>query len=138
MKQVEYAGFWRRLAAHIIDNIILEVALFIMLAPFGISLMNPALGEIIMMVPASLAIGWLYYALLESSKYQATLGKMVLGIKVTNMQGQKISFARATGRHFAKMISGIILGIGFLMIAFTKKKQGLHDIIADCLVIKEK
>jgi uncharacterized RDD family membrane protein YckC len=80
---------------------------------------------------------WLYYALMESSKNQATVGKLALGLKVTDEKGKRISFGRASGRFFAKILSSIILGIGFLMIAFTEKKQGLHDEIAGCLVVKE-
>ena len=70
-----------------------------------------------------------------SSEKQATVGKMVLGIVVTDINGGPISFARATGRHFAKWLSALILGIGFLMAAFTEKKQALHDMIADTLVV---
>ena len=84
---------------------------------------------------ATAILGWLYYALMEGSAKQATLGKMALGIVVTDTQGRRVSFTRATGRYFGKIISGIILYIGFIMIAFTEKKQGLHDIMADCLVV---
>ena len=59
---------------------------------------------------------------------------MILGMKVTDLYGNRISFARATGRHFAKFISGLMLGFGFLMVAFTERKQGLHDIVAGTLV----
>lgn len=86
-------------------------------------------------VPA-LAIGWLYFALMESSKYQATLGKMALSMKVTDESGKRISFGRATGRHFAKFLSTIIILIGYLMIVWNKKKQGLHDKLAHTLVVK--
>ena len=79
---------------------------------------------------------WLYFALMESSSKQATLGKMALGIRVTDVNGNRIGFGRATGRHFAKILSGLILGIGFLMAAFTEKKQALHDMIAGTLVVK--
>ena len=82
-------------------------------------------------------LNWLYYALLESSAWQATLGKKALGLEVTDMQGARISFGRATGRFFAKIISSIILCIGFIMIGFTEKKQGLHDMIAGTLVIRK-
>ena len=82
------------------------------------------------------AINWLYYALMESSKYQATLGKMAVGARVTDLEGNRISFARATGRYFAKIISGMILMIGYIMAGFTEKKQALHDMIANTLVIK--
>jgi len=84
-----------------------------------------------------IVIGWLYYALMESSVRQATLGKMALGLMVTDLNGQKISFDRATGRHFAKIISALILFIGFLMAGFTRRKQALHDMIAGCLVIRK-
>jgi uncharacterized RDD family membrane protein YckC len=77
---------------------------------------------------------WLYEAFMESSSYQATLGKMILGMKVTDLSGNRISFGRATGRHFAKWISGMILCIGYIMVGFTERKQGLHDLLAGTLV----
>lgn len=83
-----------------------------------------------------LIASWLYYALMESSHKQATIGKIVLGISVTDLSGNRISFGRATGRYFAKIISGVLLSIGYIMAAFTAKKQTLHDIIASTLVIK--
>jgi uncharacterized RDD family membrane protein YckC len=82
-------------------------------------------------------LGWLYFALMESSSRQGTLGKMALGIKVTDLSGNAISFGRATVRHFGKILSTIILLAGYLMVAFTAKKQGLHDMIAGCLVVKQ-
>lgn len=81
-------------------------------------------------------VEWLYFAIMESSTHQGTLGKIALGIKVTDIQGNRISFARATGRYFGKILSGLVLMIGFIMAGFTEKKQALHDILADCLVIK--
>ena len=84
----------------------------------------------------SLVIGWLYFALLESSERGATVGKMAMGLRVVTDQGQRLSFLNATGRYFAKIISAIILCIGFIMIAFTDRKRGLHDMIAGTLVIK--
>lgn len=82
-------------------------------------------------------INWLYFAIMESSSTQATFGKQALGLIVTDTWGNPISFAKATGRHFGKIISGLIFGIGFFMIAFTEKKQGLHDILAGCLVLNK-
>jgi len=82
-----------------------------------------------------LAGNWLYHTMMESSRHQATLGKMALGIKVADMNGNRISFARANGRFFAKWLSGAIMNIGYLMAAFTEKKQALHDILAGCLVV---
>jgi len=83
----------------------------------------------------SLLIRWLYFSIMESSAKQGTIGKMILGIKVTTITGERISFARATGRFFAKILSSLFLFIGYFMAAFTKRKQALHDIIADTLVI---
>jgi len=79
---------------------------------------------------------WIYEAAMESSSKQATLGKMALGLKVTDEQGGRISFARATGRYFAKIISGMILFIGYIMAGFTARKQALHDMIAGTLVTR--
>jgi uncharacterized RDD family membrane protein YckC len=79
---------------------------------------------------------WIYEAALESSSYQATLGKMALGLKVTDLEGRRISFARATGRHFAKILSGLMFFIGFIMAGFTQRKQALHDMIAGTLVVR--
>jgi uncharacterized RDD family membrane protein YckC len=82
-------------------------------------------------------MAWMYEALLVSSTKQATLGKMAVGIVVTDMLGQRISFLRATGRHFGKHVSRIILVAGFLMQPFTEKRQVLHDIMAGCLVLRK-
>ena len=79
---------------------------------------------------------WLYYAFLESSSWQGTIGKKVVGLRVTDMNGNRISFGRATGRYFGMILSGMICFIGWLMIAFTEKKQGLHDMLASTLVLK--
>lgn len=77
---------------------------------------------------------WIYEALMLSSQYQATLGKMIFGMKVTDLAGNRISFGRATGRHFAKILSGLVLCIGYIMVGITERKQGLHDILAGTLV----
>ena len=74
---------------------------------------------------------------MESSQKQATLGKIIVGIKVTDLEGNRISFAKASGRHFGKYISAFILCIGYIMAGFTEKKQALHDILASCLVINK-
>ncbi|HUU41684.1 MAG TPA: RDD family protein [Desulfatiglandales bacterium] len=133
-----YGGFWKRVAAAIIDGFIL---IFIMLI---IGSLAPGIGSGMLGDAGSpgtllgIIIGWLYYAMMESSSKQGTLGKMALGIKVTDLSGNKITFGRATGRHFSKYISAIILFIGYLMVAFTAKKQGLHDMIAGCLVVNSR
>lgn len=153
-----YAGFWIRLGAWVIDTIILAVVSFIILfiliagALIGSlsTIYNPALfytatfqgtaaiGLILWWI-SMLAINWLYYAYQESSVKQATLGKQVFGLIVTSVDGERISFARASARWVGRIISGLIFCIGYIMIAFTEKKQGLHDMIADTLVVyKEK
>jgi uncharacterized RDD family membrane protein YckC len=80
--------------------------------------------------------GWLYFALMESSAKGATLGKMALGLRVTDLSGNRISFGRATGRYFGKIVSGMIFSIGYIMAGFTQQKQALHDIMAGCLVVR--
>lgn len=140
LTQPNYAGFWRRVAASLIDGLITGIAFAIIGFIFGLFFhprtpgSQESLEEILQLV--STAGGWLYYALLESSASQATLGKQAMGIKVTDLNGNRISFARATGRYFAKILSALILCIGFIMVAFTAKKQGLHDLLAGTLVEK--
>jgi uncharacterized RDD family membrane protein YckC len=150
VQYVPYAGFWIRFIAFIVDFFVVRVVLFPLKAMFGLG--SLAIGGFGMhdyhsgfALPyilfgsgvlglITIGAGWLYEALMESSSYQATLGKMMFGMKVTDLYGNRIDFARATGRHFAKIISGLILCIGFIMVGFTERKQGLHDIIAGTLV----
>ncbi len=92
---------------------------------------------IIGMIILNILIEWLYYALMESSEKQATLGKIIVGIKVTDLEGKKISFSKASGRYFGKFLSRLTLCIGYVMAGFTQKKQALHDILSSCLVINK-
>jgi len=122
---VRHAGFWERFIAVLIDAVILSVATgSVVAATFGTGI---ALG---FFAP------WLYEAFMMSSEWQATVGKRVMSITVTDINGKRMSFARATGRHFAKYISIFLLGIGFIVAAFSAKKQALHDMIAETLVVK--
>ena len=138
---VEYAGFWKRFAAYILDMIIVGSVAWVVSFVIGfiIGLMFAGSFEsellILLLVPVILILDWLYFALMESSSKQATLGKQALRIIVTDLEGRRISFGRATGRFFSKFFSIIIIYIGFIMVAFTGKKQGLHDMIAGTLVI---
>ena len=87
---------------------------------------------------AYLLAAWLYYAWMESSVSQGTLGKMLLGIIVTDMQGEPITFGRATGRFFARIVTNLVpLFFGYFMAGFTAKKQALHDVLASCLVLRK-
>ncbi len=133
-----YGGFWLRVVAYIIDAFILAIPTWIIGALVGGGMYMNHGGPHFNPGPniASLVIGWLYFALMESSERGATVGKMAVGLRVVTDQGQRLSFANATGRYFAKFISAIILGIGFIMVAFTDRKRGLHDMIASTLVVK--
>jgi uncharacterized RDD family membrane protein YckC len=155
---VAYAGFWLRFVAYIIDAVVSGMLFVILLVPLfiltgaGAALSRIGSGEDISdEVAAFLGIGfvlgffgitlgvrWLYYALSESSSWQATLGKKMLNLTVTDMNGQPISFARASGRYFAKIVSSLIpLFIGYILAGFTEKKQAIHDMIAGCLVLRK-
>lgn len=128
---VEYAGFWRRAAAVIGDGLILSGVL----SPLFVSLRDSTEGRMAY-VAIELVVSWLYEALQVASARQATIGKHVMGIKVTDLSGRRLSFAHASARYFAKILSAITLGIGYLMAAFTPRKQALHDIVAGTLVLR--
>jgi uncharacterized RDD family membrane protein YckC len=134
-----YAGFWIRVLASIIDSLITGFfggVIGFVLGFVGVALeMDMAILQLLNFVSGTI-LGWLYSALLESSSMQGTLGKMALGLRVVDENGRRISFARATGRHFAKWLSSLALCIGFIMVAFTEKKQGLHDMLAGTYVIR--
>ena len=158
-----YAGFWVRFAAALVDGLILGIPFWIvvgvMISMFGglglilhriprdspptdprevMALFAPffmafLLGWLVFMI-----LQWLYFAGMESSARQATFGKSVMSLRVTNAEGQRISFGHATGRFFAKIVSGMVpLGIGYIMAGFTERKQALHDLIAGTLVLRK-
>ena len=130
-EQPRYAGFWIRLLAYIIDAVVLGVITFPLiqvLNSMGIA------GDSTNVL--GIAISWMYFAVFESSEWMASPGKKVLGLIVTDDQGMRLSVGRATRRYFAKILSALLLGIGFFMIAFTARKQGLHDKIFQTLVLR--
>lgn len=140
-----YGGFWIRFVAVIIDAIVvglvtgpvsLIMGVVLGLAGHAVSMPNEGAQLASFMVTGAFGalVHWIYEAALESSKHQATLGKMALGLKVTDLEGRRISFGRATGRHFAKWISWLTITIGFIIAGFTERKQALHDMIAGTLV----
>jgi len=124
-----YAGFWIRFFAFCIDSLILLPAY--LLQNLASAFVSVFYGYLIAFVA-----GWFYYSVFESSNWQATPGKKLLKIKVTSISGEKISFAKATGRYFSKFISSFIFGFGYVLIALTEKKQSLHDLIVNTLVLK--
>jgi uncharacterized RDD family membrane protein YckC len=136
---VAYAGFWRRFAAITIDGIIILIAIYGLF--LGDSMFHLERGYAIGGVPVlGLLIDagvWLYFTLMASSSKQGTLGKIALRIIVTNMDGKRISFGKANGRFFGKIMSAIIVYGGFFMIAWTERKQGLHDMVAGTLVVQK-
>ena len=151
-RPVYYAGFWLRFVAYLIDVVIIWIVclpVFLALgAVFGLSMASMArnpdemaaggsvLGVFLLIQVIAIGGVWLYYAFTESSGWQGTIGKKVLGLRVTDLNGNRVSFGRASGRFFAKIVSGFTLLIGYIMAGFTEKKQALHDMIAGCLVVK--
>jgi len=134
------AGFWRRCAAYTIDYAVTFVASYVvgLVAGFALAAGEGAGGMMAAPMVGGLLgiiVGWLYFALQESSAQQATLGKRALGIKVTDGNGFRIGFGRATGRFFGKFLSGLIFAIGFMLAGWTERKQALHDMLAGTLVV---
>ncbi len=135
-----YAGFWRRFMALIIDELVLAaVAVFFSVSYLLTIVSSPDFESVKITFLSnkifSFALHWLYFTLMESSSLQATLGKMAIGIIVTDSRCKRISFPRANGRYFGKFLSALIFGIGFMMAGFTRKKQALHDMLAETLVV---
>lgn len=141
-----YAGFWIRVPAALLDFLLLflanwpvRVLLGSAIVAVGMNAHIPAHQFLLIRRSARIAlailIGWSYRAGMESSSYQATLGKMAMRLKVTDTEGLRLSLGRATARHFAKLLSLFSLGIGYLMAGFDEQKQALHDRIAGTLVL---
>ena len=157
-----YAGFWLRFVAYVIDSLLATVVMGVFAAiavgflgigffqtlvagmqPGNSGNVNPAILAMFMatlmvfVVVLTIAM-WLYFVGMESSSHQGTLGKIALGLRVTDVDGRPVSFGRASGRFFAKLITGLVpFAIGYIMAGFTAKKQALHDIIASCLVLRK-
>lgn len=132
-----YGGFWLRVVARIIDTVIMTVVMVVIEVLWrGASDGYDTSAEEGFWLLIWLIGHWLYYTGLHASQWQATLGKRLLGLRVVNLEGQRISFGHATGRYFAEFLSALILLIGYLMVAFTERKQGLHDMLANTLVVK--
>lgn len=155
---MNYAGFWKRFVAIIIDGIILGILNWLIIAPIlaaigissGFSISDLASGnfdpeQLAGMLSAMFGIGWVistalnifYHSLFEASKFQGSIGKIALGMKVTDLSGNKIDLMKALIRNVCKIISGAIIAIGYIMAGFTDKKQALHDMIASTLVVNK-
>ena len=153
--RVEYGGFWLRFLAYLIDGAVIMIGVCVVAIPlFFLTGFGAFLSEIhpeedwnengvwvliavfLLFGTASLVVTWLYHAWMESSEWQATVGKKALDLVVTDMDGRRVSFWRATGRHFAKIVSNMIYPFGHILAGFTEKKQALHDMIAGCVILR--
>lgn len=145
--QVQYAGFWLRAWAGLIDLFFeaLTAMLVIVIVDVIMKILSPQLGlsPITAHYVTGIAFifvlavgGWLYSAFAESSSWRATVGKRILGLQVTTSSGGKLSFGQATVRHFMKFLSLFTAAVGFMMAGWTKRRQALHDIPSDCVVIR--
>ncbi len=141
-----YAGFWYRALAFLIDTILSTVLGFVLVLPlgfaYGVAMASNGMGEEGLIYAEAfgnlfgLLVSWLYFTICESSGWQATPGKKMLGLRVTDLDGRRIGFGRANGRYWGKILSALILMIGYLMAAFTARKQALHDMLASTLVVR--
>jgi uncharacterized RDD family membrane protein YckC/Tfp pilus assembly major pilin PilA len=148
-----YGGFWRRVAAYVIDSFILTAGMFLLVFVYSIAIAMvagaragadssnamPAVAAVAgagVIYLVGLAGTWLYYALFESSSLQGTPGKRAVDLRVATAEGARVGFGRATGRYFGKFISSLILGIGYVMVAFTERRQGLHDMMAGTVLVR--
>lgn len=136
--QFIYAGFWERVLAFLIDIIIVIIFLEIMerilrssgySAGKSLAIRDNALRNF--------AILTFYFTIMEISKWQGTVGKIMLNVKVTDENGNKVTFIKSLIRNVSKLLSATALNMGFFMIAFTSRRQGLHDMIAHCLVVRK-
>lgn len=142
-----HAGFWLRAAAVLIDGILCQVTSMVVAIPLGLTI--GAISILALPIPGidfaangigfsvGLMVHWLWFTVAESSDWQASIGKKMLGLKVTDLNGDRIDFARANLRYWSKILSGLFFGFGFFMVAFTESKQGLHDKLAGTLVLRD-
>jgi uncharacterized RDD family membrane protein YckC len=133
--ELRFAGFWRRVLAYLIDGLVIlavQVALTLLVFLIAPNDLQAAAN----IAPVAALIAWAYFALLESSPARATLGKLALNLFVADLHGDPIGFWRATARYWLKILSSLVVGLGWLMPAFTPRKQALHDLLAGTLVLR--
>src|SRR2546430_9676102 len=130
--QTRFAGFWLRLAAYLIDLSLIYIVEgvlavgVVMMSPRVIGVVDILYGLLNFALVAA-ALSWAYFALFESSPMQGTVGKYALGLYVTDMSGDPIGFWRATARYWLKLLSSLSVMVGWIVVAFTPRKQALHD-----------
>ena len=147
MTDYRYAGFWLRFIAIILDRLVQGAVLVPMY--FVVMFLYQQISDyqwtadelqetvIAFMYVIFIPLDWIYYTAFESTKWQATPGKKLMALKVTDLSGDRIGFGKANARYWSKILSTLILYIGYIMVGCTERKQGLHDIIARALVVKE-
>jgi uncharacterized RDD family membrane protein YckC len=147
-RSIAYAGFWLRAAAYIVDLVLVTIiagtAILVPLMAQGAIpadkpwfLLTEKSRQVLAIELLVQMICWLYFASFESSSWQATPGKKALGLAVTDINGRRVTFARASGRFWGKLLSQFTFFFGFAMAGFTARKQALHDILAGCLVVRK-
>ena len=135
--EVVYAGFWWRVLAYLIDLAVIGCVQTVLAAGvFAAS--SGDLRTIVNIAPVCSLIAWAYYALLESSPARGTLGKVALSLFVADVHGDPITFYRASARYWLKLLSSLTFGLGWLLPAFTPRKQALHDLLSGCLVLRKR
>ena len=141
VEQVAYAGFWRRFFGLLIDVIVT----YFPIATVRVLLGLPASGSFDPLIPAAwwaalfeVGIDWLYAALLISSPWRATLGQAIMDLHVTDLDGNRISFLRATARYAAQILDLLTLGFGLLMQVFSPRRQTLHDLVSRTVVVRSR
>lgn len=140
----KFSGFWLRFLAYMIDYVIIFTMSSILFVIISMPIPDDAIGPFYILDyalfitknPLSFFIVWLYNSIMESSKFQGSVGKIITKIKVTDIEYEKIGFWQASGRNFSKFISLLTMGIGFIIAGFSKNKQALHDIMTNCFVIR--
>jgi uncharacterized RDD family membrane protein YckC len=146
-RSLEYAGFWLRVWAGAIDVLleafaallvtaIVDIAMKIFSPQFGLSPITARYFTGIVFIFVLTIGGWLYCACSESSAWRATVGKRIVGLQVVTSSGGQLSFGQASVRHFMKFLSLFTATVGFMMAGWTKRRQALHDLPQDCLVVR--
>ncbi|TWU09344.1 RDD family protein [Symmachiella macrocystis] len=141
-RDLVYAGFGVRFLAFLIDYVIaglipgIAIGALLEVGDFAGDFDDPADETWFISMILGFVVDWLYHAVMESSSLQATLGKMAMRLIVTDTEGRRITFWRATGRAFAKILSGMMCSLGYILAAFTERHQALHDMICGTLVVR--
>jgi uncharacterized RDD family membrane protein YckC len=151
MSEPLYAGFWRRLVAAVLDQIILLVGrafIYGALILMVYAMIHFAEVQHLQIVIFSILgvclffvdiwLTWIYFALLESSSYQGTPGKLAMGIRVWHKEKRALTFEEATVRYFAKILSRMTIMIGYILCAFSSRKQALHDFVAGSVLVVQR